>query len=48
MQKDIAAEIERFAAMTRGKQQNACERWRLDFDGVRPHEALDRKRPIDV
>lgn len=48
MHKDMAAEIERFAAMTRAKQQEACERWRLDFNGVRPHEALDMKRPIDV
>ena len=48
MHRDMAAELERFAALTRDKQQAACERWRMDFNGVRPHEALGMKTPLDV
>lgn len=48
MHKDMAAELERFAAMNREQQQKACEQWRSDFNCVRPHEALGMKRPIDV
>ena len=48
MHRDMAAELERFAALTRAKQQEACERWRMDFNCVRPHEALDMKCPVNV
>lgn len=48
MHKDIAAELEDFAALTRDRQQEACERWRHDFNCHRPHEALGMKMPIEV
>jgi len=48
MHRDIANELEKFAAMTRELQQEACERWRHDFNCHRPHEALGMKRPADV
>lgn len=48
MHRDMAAELERFKALNRFKQQEACERWRLDFNCIRPHEALGMKCPKDV
>lgn len=48
MHRDMAAELERYAALTRDKQQEACERWRMDFNTVRPHEALGMKCPSHV
>lgn len=48
MHRDMAAELEAFAEKNRETQQAACERWRLDFNTVRPHEALGMKRPMDV
>jgi putative transposase len=48
MHRDIAAELEAFASMTRLKQQEACDRWRHDFNCHRPHEALKMKMPVEV
>lgn len=48
MHRDMAAELERFKAFDRRQQQEACERWRLDFNCIRPHEALGMKCPKDV
>ena len=48
MHRDMAAELQRFKALNRDKQQEACERWRLDFNCIRPHEALEMKCPKDV
>lgn len=44
----MAAELERFKAFDRPHQQEPCERWRLDFNCIRPHEAFGMKCPKDV
>lgn len=48
MHKDIAGELEAFPAKTRPAQQARCDRWRQEFNHVRPHEALGGKVPADV
>lgn len=48
MHKDIAAELQEFAELTRDRQQEACERWRHDFNCHRPHEALKMRMPVEV
>jgi transposase InsO family protein len=48
MHRDIADELEAFAALNIDKQQDACDRWRHDFNHHRPHEALDMKMPAEV
>jgi transposase InsO family protein len=48
MHKDIAAELEEFSSLSRVHQQEACERWRHDFNHHRPHEALSMKMPAEV
>jgi len=48
MHKDMAAELESFASLTRARQQEACDRWRHDFNCHRPHEALKMKMPAEV
>jgi putative transposase len=48
MHRDMAEELEAFSAFTRREQQAACERWRHDFNFLRPHEALGMKTPGDV
>jgi hypothetical protein len=47
MHRDMAAELEAVAAMTRKAQQDACDRWRHDFNHHRPHEALGMKTPAE-
>ena len=48
MHRDIAGELEAFPAKTRAAQQARCDRWRQEFNHVRPHDALGGKRPADV
>lgn len=48
MHRDMAAELERFSALSRRAQQEACDRWRHDFNTHRPHEALGMKTPDEV
>jgi len=48
MHRDIAAELESFAALDRRRQQSECDRWRHDFNHHRPHEALKMKVPASV
>jgi putative transposase len=48
MHRDMAADLQSAAALNRKQQQDACERWRNDFNNYRPHEALALKRPNDV
>jgi len=47
MHRDMKAELQRFAALTRRKQQAACDRWRHEFNHHRPHEALQMKTPAE-
>lgn len=45
MHRDIAEELEAYAAMSREAQQRACDLWRHEFNNHRPHEALGMKTP---
>ena len=48
MHADIAAERQAHPAETREAQQRELDRWRQEFNQVRPHEALGGKTPADV
>lgn len=48
MHLDVSREVEAVAAATIELQQVACDRWRHEFNHVRPHEALDMKTPADI
>jgi len=48
MHGDIRVEIQAHAADTREAQQAACDEWRIEFNYVRPHEALDYRTPAEV
>jgi transposase InsO family protein len=48
LHKDMAAELEAFAALNRKTQQDACDRWRHEFNHHRPHEALQMRMPGEV
>ncbi len=48
MHADISAERQSHPAATREAQQRELDRWRQEFNHVRPHEALGGKTPADV
>ena len=41
-------ELELAPAKSRRTQQRECDRWRVDFNHVRPHDALGGKTPAEV
>ena len=47
MHRDMT-ELERKPARTRRAQQRECDRWMVDFNEVRPHDALGGKTPAEV
>lgn len=47
MHRDLA-ELEISPELTRRAQQRACDRWMVDFNEVRPHDALGGKTPAEV
>ncbi len=47
MHRDLA-ELELRPARTRRSQQRECDRWMVDFNEVRPHDALGGKTPGEV
>jgi transposase InsO family protein len=47
MHRDLA-ELELRPARTRRAQQRECDRWMVDFNEVRPHDALGGKTPAEV
>jgi putative transposase len=47
MHRDLS-ELERNPARSRKAQQRACDRWMVEFNEVRPHEALGGKTPAEV
>ncbi len=47
MHRDLS-ELESAPARTRRAQQRACDRWMVDFNEVRPHDALGGKTPSEV
>lgn len=48
MHRDMADELERFAALNLELQQEACTKWRHDWNDHRPHEALKMRVPAQV
>lgn len=48
MHRDIAADVERAPAQNVATQQRILNRWRQEFNHVRPHEALDGKTPAEL
>lgn len=47
MHRDLS-ELQASPARTRRAQQAACDRWLVDFNHVRPHDALGGKTPAEV
>ena len=48
MHADVSVELERHAAQSIRAQQKACDAWRVEFNHVRPHEAIGLQTPADV
>ena len=47
MHRDLS-ELERHPAGTRKAQQRACDRWMVEFNEVRPHDALGGMTPAEL
>lgn len=48
MHRDIASEVESAPASTAAMQQRILDKWRQEFNHVRPHEALNGRTPSEV
>jgi putative transposase len=48
MHSDVRADVQAHPAATREEQQRAIDRWRQEFNYVRPHQALGGKTPAEV
>jgi transposase InsO family protein len=48
MHRDMRADVEAFPQANRLREQRALDRWRQEFNHVRPHEALRGKPPAKV
>jgi putative transposase len=48
MHRDLRRDVQLAPANTREHQQRALDKWRQEFNQVRPHEALDGKTPAEV
>jgi transposase InsO family protein len=48
MHRDIREDVQSFPSGSRAAEQRACDRWRQDFNHVRPHEALKGRVPADI
>ena len=48
MHADIAADIESAPGADLLAEQRACDRWRQEFNHVRPHEALQQRTPAEL
>ena len=48
MHRDMSSDLQAFPANSRLAEQRACDRWRVEFNRVRPHEALGGKTPSDL
>lgn len=48
MHSDMRADLQAFPASSLLAEQRACDRWRVEFNHVRPHEALGGKTPSAV
>jgi transposase InsO family protein len=48
MHADVRADVQARPAATRDEQQRLLDRWRQEFNHVRPHQALSGKTPAEV
>lgn len=48
MHRDMAGELEAFPAKTKSAEQGRCDRWRHEFNHIRPHQALGGKVPAEL
>lgn len=48
MHADVCAEVQSDPAATLAEQQRVLDRWRQDFNHVRPHDALGGKTPAEL
>lgn len=48
MHRDVCAEVQTHPAATIPEQQRLLDRWRQDFNHVRPHDALGGKTPAEM
>ncbi len=48
MHRDMAADLELSPAGSRREQQLACDKWRHEFNHVRPHDAIGGRTPAEV
>lgn len=48
MHSDVRADVQARPAVSRQEQQRVIDRWRQQFNHVRPHQALDGKTPAEV
>lgn len=48
MHRDMRSDLQAFPTPTRRTEQLACDRWRQEFNHVRPHEALGGKTPSEL
>jgi transposase InsO family protein len=48
MHADVRADVQARPAATREQQQRELDRWRMEFNRVRPHQALGGKTPAEV
>jgi putative transposase len=48
MHSDVRADVQARPAVSRDEQQRTIDRWRQQFNHVRPHQALDGKTPAEV
>jgi len=45
---DVAKEVEAVPCAARDSQQRACDKWRQQFNCIRPHDALNDRTPAEV
>ena len=48
MHRDLAIDVESRPATNTAMQQRACDKWRQEFNHVRPHDALGGRVPAEV
>ena len=48
MHVDLRADVQALPEANRRRQQRACDRWRREFNDVRPHEALQGRTPTEL
>jgi transposase InsO family protein len=48
MHRDLKGDVQAHPSATSPDEQRACDKWRLEFNNVRPHDALKGKVPADL